>query len=134
MSNFLEEIAMYLHSLGVGIYNRDGANGNIFLETLPEGKGRCIGIYCRGGEEGDLNGEVIQANIQFIIRNPKKLEALDQGSLIIKNICGFNSGSFIENGHYIIDTWALQGVPVYIGVDKSGRHEYSINLSIEFNA
>lgn len=133
MSDLLEQIAIYISELGIEKYSREDVDGTIFLEMLPDNPDKCIGIFVRGGNEGDVNGEVSEANIQFIVRDNDKLRALDTGFAIIKKLCGFNSESLTPNGYYIIDTHAPQGMPIYLNTDQSGRHEYSINFIIEFD-
>ena len=131
MRRLLEELAFYLHNEGLGIYHPETTGGNIFLETLPADPDECIGIYTRGGLGGDVFLETTTSNIQFIIRNRNKLEALDIGYKIVKKLCGFNTKSLVDGGYQILDINAPQGVPVYLDVDKAGRHEYSINFEVE---
>ena len=131
MVKLLEEFALFLHNEGIGVYHPETIGGNIFLETLPANPDECIGIYTRGGLDGDVFLETTTSNIQFIIRGRNKLEALDRGYRICKKLCGFNTKSLIDGGYQILDIHAPQGVPIYLDVDKAGRHEYSINFEVE---
>lgn len=131
MVELLEQFAQYIHNRGIGIYHPDTTDGNIFLEMLPADPDECIGVYVRGGQDGDVLQETIRSNIQFIVRGRIKLEALDKGCKIIREFCGFNTRTLVDNGLFILDIHAPQSVPVYLDVDKAGRHEYSINLEVE---
>lgn len=133
MSELLEQIAIYLTELGIGKYSEVDSTGTIFLEVLPEFPNECIGLFIRGGGEGDLLKEVSEVELQIIIRDTNRLRALDTGFEIAKALCGYNTGRFVRGGYYIVDIHMLQGNPVYIDTDQSGRHEYSLNLTIEFD-
>ena len=132
MKRLLNEVAQYIHNEDIGIYHPEATDGNIFIEVLPANPDKCIGIFARGGLIGDVTGKVTTAIIQFIVRDTDKLEALDIGYTIIKKLCGYNSKPLIMSGYGIVDTNASQGVPIYLDTDQAGRHEYSVNLEIEY--
>ena len=130
MFNFLESIAALLDQNHIGRYDIYGGNSTIFVEILPSRPDNCVGIFLRGGRvDDDIDTTV--ANVQFIVRDRIKINAMARSERIIKLLHGM-SGVTLGN-KVLTDSICDQGLPIYLQTDKFGRHEYSINFSMEVN-
>jgi hypothetical protein len=129
-----QQIAIFLHNRGIGVFDPSGASGNIFINTIPNHPDESIGIYTTGGPGTDPKNEYGVHRVQLLIRtipnDPRRGEK--SAREVIEAINGFNSDYLADGGHYIIDAIANESGPNNIGQDKKSRFEYSQNFIIEY--
>ena len=119
MFNFLESIAVLLDQNHIGRYDIYGGNSTIFVEILPSRPDNCVGIFLRGGKIND-DIDTTVANVQFIVS--------ERIIMLLHGMSGVTLGNKV-----LTDSICDQGLPIYLQTDKFGRHEYSINFSMEVN-
>lgn len=127
-----EQIARFLHSHDVGVFEPDDVNGDIFIDCLPLKPVEAIGVYMTIINEPSFAHTEQTVTIQCLIRSANKLTALNKGQQIIDLLNGFNGGQYVAGGFHIVDTQASNGLPVYLGADQNGYFEYSVSLKIDY--
>lgn len=132
MISLQEQIAKFLDLHGVGIFEPYDVTGDIFIDCLPLKPVEAIGVYVTIVDEPNFAHEEQNITIQCLIRSADKFTALNKGQRIIKLLNGFNDSQYVMNGHYIIDTLATNGLPVYLGTDQNNYHEYSVSFEIDY--
>ena len=128
----IAEIAQYLQSKGLGVFDPDGVSGNIYLEYCPDSPDAVIYITASGGPAPDAKHPIDKPTVQMIIRgglNPA--EAQQKAQDIYNALHAFHHKQFVSDGRWIVGCWAMQGGPVHMGVDDLRRHEYSLNFQLE---
>ena len=126
------EIAKYLHNNNLGIFDETGTSGNIFISVLPSKPEQCISIYQTGGATADVKLGYDNPTIQLIVRgtgHPKN--SYDKALDIYNQLHGLSALEFIPGGSWIVSCIGLQSGPAYIGQDKNGRHEHSLNFILD---
>lgn len=128
----LVEVAEYISDNGIGIFDKTGLGGNIFINMLPSSPDICISIYDSGGRQADSKLGYSLLSFQVIVRgdlNP--FSSRSKAQLIYDLLHGF-TGLFVDNGHWIVSCLGIQSGPTHIGTDDNGRHEYSLNFRLDY--
>lgn len=129
-----EQVALFLDSQNVGTYDVDGDTGDIYINTLPDTIDNVVSIFLRGGGTRDPKGTDYSysiASVQVIVRNRSKHAGLEKASQILNLLHG-HTGTLTSGGNSILDITSLQGEPADIGMDEATRHEWSINIDVEY--
>ena len=129
----LEEIiAERLHELGLGIYDENGADGNIYLVQLPDESGNksdeiIISILTSGSNirEPKYNGGVIKPISNIYVRG-KNLVKVAQKAFEISN--KLSEDSYEKNDFKIIQTF-ISAEPILLRIDEKGFYLYSMRIS-----
>lgn len=128
----LEELAQLLDDLGVGTYTPNTPGGTIYLATLPTSPDRCMAIARYGAAEADSKLPYDEVNIQIRCRgsavDARQAEADAQA--VYDALHGLDSRP-LAGGAWLALALGIQGGPIYIGRDQSGRHEYVCNFRME---
>jgi hypothetical protein len=128
------QMALFLDDRGFGVFDENGVEGNIFINTMPAQPDEALAIFTTGGPGSDPKNKYGRANIQVLIRtiphDPRAGESAAVG--IINALNGFNSDYLTAGGNYIIDSSAVQSYASNIGQDQNARFEYSQNFTIEY--
>lgn len=132
MISLQEQIATALNLKGIGVFEPYDTTGNIFIDIMPIKPVNAIAIYMTIVDEPNFAHDEQAVTIQCLVRSVNKHEAMETGASIIRLLNGFNGGPFVHGGHYIVDTQAQTGLPVYLGTNEAGQHECSISFEIEY--
>ena len=126
------QIAKYLDSIGLGIFDETGVSGTIYIACLPQTPDEIFAIYPTGGGVSDGKLQYDNPTIQIIVRgtaNP--ITAVSKAQAIYDKLQGFHHDYFIAGGYWILNCIGLQSQPIHIGRDETGRHEFSLNFQLE---
>jgi hypothetical protein len=129
-----EDAARYLDGKGIGTYNPTGANGTIFIFTMPEeisGLQCTIGVFGYGGVQSDskqpYDTHSVQVRVRGYDQNPQAPAVVAQA--VYDYLHGFRSDELISGGLFVISCLANHP-PAYIGQDANKRHEFTVNFTI----
>jgi hypothetical protein len=123
------DIVQFLNDEGVGVWGPD-TTATIFANTLPDQPNDCIyirptqGTYTPGYTSFEVQG------IQVLVRGVDKGKAYDKARLVFNTLHGQHDRYLIDPGRWVTAIRAFP--PGYIGTDAKGRHEYSINMTVEY--
>lgn len=131
-----EILANRLHELGLGIYDENGTDGNIFLDNIPnksltDGE-ILISIYKSGSMSRNiaLLGGSINPIYNIYIKSKKLLEASREAHKIANRI---SEDSYKKND-YIVHQTFIFSEPVRLVIDEKGDYTFSFQViqNIEF--
>lgn len=129
----VEELAVYLDSQGLAVWDPDGGSGNLFLNMLPDQPDVAVGLYTQPGLAPDVSGNarVRRPGVQLLVRGgPNAIAAAQLARTLQDALHGLTNIYFSPGGTRIMLCAAQQSEPVSLGPDDNGRHEYSINLRL----
>lgn len=126
----IAEIAHYLQSKGIGMFEDGGPGGDIFLLQCPSLPDDLVYITSTSGPSPDSEFPVDRPTVQFIVRAVNVAAADNKAQAIYKELIGFHTAQFVDGGTWIVNCTAINA-PVYMGIDDLGRHEYSLNFQLE---
>lgn len=130
-----EQIALYLNDNNLGIYDKDGITGNIYINKLPE-KENGISIISVGGSKigNELGLGIYRKGILIRIRGDKNgIESEELAENIYNELIGFE-GYLTENGDRIILLKMLEGGIDVLGLDKNGNVIMGIKISVIYES
>jgi hypothetical protein len=128
----LSEIGLYLHGLGIVTFDPNGVSGDFFISVLPSSPDSCVAVYPTGGYKPDGKLAYDFPTVQLIVRgNQDPRTAYSKAMGIYGALNGFNNGSFVPNGFWVVSCQGIQSAPTHLGQDKNFRHEYSLNFELE---
>lgn len=129
----IAEIARYLDSRSLGLFDETGTGGDIFLERLPEGNGDAIvtAIVNTGGYAPNARLHLDRPTVQILVRGGQLPTPAWLRVLAIYNcLQSFNTDRFVGGGTWIVDCQAV----AYPGAnwrDDSGRIVYTLNFILQ---
>jgi hypothetical protein len=127
-----KQVALYLHALGVGIYDEESANSTIYIDALPA-ENNVIAVYNRAGNGRDSKLGYTASGVQIIYRgNVNPITSMESAKQIFNSLVDLASIHFVEGENYIVSCKSLQGQPERIGQSKEGQFEYTMNFIIEY--
>lgn len=126
-----EQIATYLDSEGIGTFDLDSINSDIYIDTLPE-QNQIFSIYNRVGSYSETNLGYQKIGIQVLYRGDTNPISSYEKALECYNELQGLDGSFTSTGNYIVGCISMQDGPAAIGTDKHGNFEYSMNFLVEY--
>jgi hypothetical protein len=115
----LKGLAQYLDAQEAAVtWDEEGTTGNVFLETLPPLPDVAVMLELDGGPSMPYEMQGVQLTVR------------GDGALAqrLYNLLEEMDGVTLADGTYVVGCIPVQGAPVHIGADESGRHEYTINL------
>ena len=131
--NLMQEIAVFLDSRGIVEYDPK-LGGNVFIPSyvgIVGAPDEAILIRPTGGLRADGKRPYDFPTIQIIVRSTTDPDpGMETAQAIHDELHGFHADSFSRGGREIVNCIALQSMPVYIGMDANGRHEYSMNFQL----
>lgn len=127
----VEDIAKLLHNKDIGVYDKEGISGNIFINTMPPKPDDCIAIYQRGGLPSDAKLGYDNPTVQVMLRGTNPFTPSQLGGEIYSLLHGMGGEHIIEDGALVIYCHGLQSEVNYIGRDDNNRHEFSLNFQFE---
>lgn len=118
----LEGIAKTLHEAGIGTFDVEDTEGNIFIGHMPKKPDIAIGIYPSEGLQDDLWNDTQYPAVQVLMRgNGDVRTALNMADRVYNELSKL-SGTHMD-GLYVINCVANTYSPVNLGLDASGRFE-----------
>lgn len=134
MMDFTKQVAKFLQTKGLLIFDETGLTGNTFIQTSPDKPDESISIYSTGGPPGDRKKVYRRGTIQIVIRTKPNDPRIGESKAeaIISALNGFNSDYLETGGNFVIDTEAMQAAPNNIGQDETDRFEFSQNFLFEY--
>jgi len=128
---FVDALAQYLETAGVGNYNETGVGGDLFINVLPGTPDNAIGLFTTGGPQADAKHGYDSPTIQIRVRGQRDPRPpMNRAESIYKLLHGLDN-TLLTDGTLIVNCLCLQSAPVYIGQDSNQRHEYTLNFLFE---
>lgn len=129
MMTLIEQVALYLHGKGIGVYdpNVPGVS-SIFLGAYPDAPDTLIWINGRGGYPA---GSIALDSLSLQILNRGTADARDADAMakrIYDALHGFHGAELVPGGDWISSIVGLGYGS--IGADAKGRIEYSQNFIV----
>lgn len=84
-----------------------------------------------GGQPRDKTATIMYPNVQVYIRHTNYSTGYSKGESIITLFD--QTGTTTRNGRVYYYMTAMQSVPNYLGIDDSGRHEFTVNFEVVCN-
>lgn len=133
MNDFLIQIASYLDTKNVGVFDTD-AGRNIFVGNVPPDPDECI---CILGLIGEVFGESKEvATLQFprfqVLTRSRSYESASDLKEAVRTQLHAKYGVILPDWRILRCHAEQEGGP--IGKDKVGRFEFTINFTAEINA
>ena len=123
----LEEFAQLTANLGLGTYP-----GSIFLTKMPTAPDNCLVIARYGGPEASLADDYNEPSIQWRIRGSAAdvRIAEEKAEDVYDAVNGL--GYFtLPGGTWLQLMVANQAGPIFIGLDKNNRPEFTVDVRAE---
>lgn len=121
----LEEIIAYVAGLGLDL-------GQLFAAKLPAEPDRAVAVARYGGPESRLADNYDEPRLQFRFRGPATDSRIAErdAELLYDRLNGLQD-VILPGGTRLSLAVGLNGGPVYIGQDTTGRDEYTVNFRVE---
>lgn len=130
-----EIIANRLHEKGLGIYDENGADGNIYLIQLPDKSGNksdeIISVLTSGSNirEPKYNGGVVKPISNIYVRGKNLHKVAKKAHEIADKM---TEDSYETNDFKIIQTF-ISAEPILLQIDEKGFYLYSMRISQNIN-
>ena len=123
-------IAERLHELGLGIYDENGTEGNIYLIDLPDETGdkdeEIISIITNGSytREPKYNESAVKPLTSIYVRGKDLIKT----SKKIDKICeGLSNDSYSTDKYNILQTFIISE-PTFLQIDEKGFYTFSMRV------
>lgn len=123
---FILEVAQYLDEKGIGDYEPSDTTGSIFINKIPPEPTNLISLWTSGGDGADVKLGYDFPKMQVITRGDDVVDAYEKAKDIYNELHGLSSS--LLGDFWVVSCIGIQSDPSYIGEDKNGLHEYSINF------
>lgn len=125
------ELARYLHDQQLGVYDPDGlvADGDIYIESMPDTPDTAICLYTRSSSSPDARNGIARPVIGVEVRgdsDPRTAGGLAQR--IRDALHGEHQFYFENGGTKILLVTATE--PRHLRTDVTGRHVYGVDLGM----
>jgi hypothetical protein len=129
------EVGRYLDSLFLGVYNESTIDGTIYIGQLPPDPDEVIMVKPSGGQRTGANLSTDMPTIQIIVRGTRAtpVPAETLALQIYNAMIAIRNQEIIPGATWVHGCQGMQSGPTHIGVDKNGRHEYSLNFELTTN-
>lgn len=128
-SSLVEELAIYLDSLGLGKYDKDGISGNIFINFLPSNPEDCIALYVRDSLPGSFKLGYDSPQIQIITRGVQDPPTEAKAQEIYDKLQGLNH--LLLGQIWVVSVGSNGSGPSFIGRNENNLVEFSLNFVFE---
>jgi len=125
-----DAVATYLDGEGLVDYRPTTAGGDCFIGLIPSGPDRAVVLADTGGEEGHLEHGYDMRYVQARVRSKDLTDASDWAYSLYDELIGLRQEAL--GSTYLVACWSFP--PGYIGQDKNGRHEFTMNMRLEVRA
>lgn len=125
------EMAEFLDNQGLGTFDINTSNGDIYVMTMPSSPDDIICLYQRGGLVADGKLGYDNPKIQIMVRGVQLITTQQKAQDVYNIFQGFHGKSFITNGIHIVNCIGEQSAPNFIGKDTNRRFEFSLNFTLE---
>ena len=123
-------VATLLHQLGLGVYQPDGAGGDLFIDLLPDQPDGAVQIRALGGPQSSAVHPYTTVRVQLLVRGGRDpRDAQDRAHALDAAMHGRRNET-LPDGTYLVGCHAV-GPPSFVDVDDSLRVTYSLHLMCE---
>ena len=130
MIELLGSIARRLHEAGIGVFDTEGVDGNIFIGYMPTNPDKAIAIYPTEGLGDDLWNGTQRPAVQIMTRgNGDVRTALKLADSVYNELQGLHNEELF--GIYVVSCLANTYSPVELGQDSQGRFECAYTFRLE---
>lgn len=130
MIELLEAIALRLHEAGIGRFDPEGVDGNIFIGYMPKSPTEAIAIYPSEGLTDDLWNDTLRPAVQIMTRgNGDVRVALKMADNVYNELQGMHNENLGDV--YVVSCVANTYSPVQLGQDNQGRFECAYTFRME---
>lgn len=123
----IEEARKFIAANGLGAFDPDGGNVDVFLEVMPDGDDvpdEAICLYSTGGEP-DAGAGIGKPGFQLIVRGRDLTQLMERAKALRALFNNQYGTQFCADGTDVLICRCQQSEPMHIGIDDNGRHEYS---------
>ncbi len=125
----LEGIAKYLQSQGIVTFDSTGANGDAFIEVMPDSPSNAVAFMSSGGpEEPGVRHSFDTRTFQVLVRggvDPRPPRS--RAEQIYSALQGL-TGVTLDDGTYVVAIGGIQSGPIRMQPDVKDRHRFSLNF------
>lgn len=131
MADLLDGLARHLDAQGLLVYDPEGTGGDTFLDDMPSGPDTAVSLTSyQAGAEPDSLLPYDEPRIQVRTRDLDPTTSRTRCAAIYGELHGLGPVT-LPDGTRLILCVALQGGPISIGKDQSGRAEHTVNFRAE---
>lgn len=130
-----EQIARYLNEKNIGVFDKTGTTGNIYVNQLPE-KDNSISIISIGGRRigSKLGLGIYKKSVYIKIRGSKNgIESEEFANTVYNNLVSFE-GYLVDGEDRILLIDMLEGGVDVLGLDKNGNIMMGIKMVVMFES
>ena len=129
--NLAEQLAVLLDSLGIVDYQPTASGGDCFVDRIPDQPDRLIAIFNTAGPPGDIKDAYSSPGAQLRCRaaGTDRRTAKTLADSVWSALHGLGDTT-LPDGTWLVSCQA-DSTPAPIGLDDSGRHEFTVNVVCE---
>lgn len=119
---FVDQVAEYLEDQGLGTVSTD-----IFVGRLPASPDSCIAVINTGGTSPSIDIPDKTPTFQVLVRNTSYEAGENKLAAVRAALHQFQNSTLVTGQTYVYYIYAISEGG-HIGLDESGRDEFSINF------
>lgn len=129
-----EAFALYLHAIGLGVYNPSGTGGTLFLDELPADPEAAVALarYSAGESSASLPYDTVSVQARVRAARADRRTAAVLAQDIYDRLHGLGSVE-LPGGLWLCLCVGSQGGPIYLGRDANHRPEWTVNFRAELH-
>jgi hypothetical protein len=130
----LEEVARLLDELGLGSYDPDGRQGDVFLAVLPPSPDLALALSRQPGRESDARLAYDEPVVRVRVRgNPKNAVIAEaRAQAVYDGLHGMGDRA-LPGGTWLVLSVGTAAGPVFAGRDTGERDEWVVDLRMELH-
>lgn len=127
-----DEVAAYIGSAVDGLaYSETTAEGNVFVDRMPEAPDRAVAVYAQPGLEADSKLPYDPSRFQVVVRSEAGgAWALVTWAAVYAALHALRNVT-LPGGTYLAFALATQSSPFLLGPDENGRPLYGVTFRAE---
>jgi len=129
-----ELVAQLLADLGCGTYTPGATSGDIYLHALPQTPdiALAVALYPGAASDSRLPYDEVRAQVRTRGTTADSRISEQRAQLAYDALIGVTNRT-LSDGAWLSLCTPVQGGPIYMGRDESGRHEHVVNLALEIH-
>ena len=125
------ELAQYLDTHGLVVFDETGCSGNCFLESLPEQPDLAVALYVTGGRPPALRQTMAYPSVRLLVRGTRDPRgAYELARALLSALHGLHQIDLTPGGTHVYLCLAEHSAPLHHGVDANDRHLYAVELTL----